>query len=49
MNARISCTPNYPADRWALRAHDALLVSAFGIWSVALGLTPVLIFHALTN
>jgi hypothetical protein len=49
MNARISCSPKYPANRWALRAYDALLVSAFGIWSVALGVTPVLIVQALVN
>jgi hypothetical protein len=49
MNVQISCSPRYPINRWALRAQDVLMVSAFGIWSVVLGLSPILIFHALAS
>jgi len=49
MNAQIPCSPKYPINRWALRAQDALMVSAFGIWSVVLGLSPILIFRVLAS
>lgn len=49
MNANIPCSPKYPIDRWALRAQDMLMVSAFGIWSVVLGVSPILLFHVLAN
>jgi hypothetical protein len=29
------------------RIHDVLLVSSFGVWTVLLGLSPVLAFHML--
>jgi hypothetical protein len=32
---------------WSLGPQDLLIVSAFGIWSVILGLSPVLAYHAL--
>jgi len=32
-----------------LRAQDTLMVSAFGVWSVVLGVAPILIFHVLAN
>ena len=38
----------YPADRLALAIQDFLMVSAFGVWALFLGLSPVLVFHALT-
>jgi hypothetical protein len=37
----------YPISRWALWRQDVLMVSAFGVWTVSLGLLPVLVFHAL--
>ena len=49
MNAQIPCSPKYPINRWALRAQDTLMVSAFGVWSVVLGVAPILIFHVLAN
>jgi hypothetical protein len=27
--------------------HDFLLVSSFGLWAAVLGLSPVIVFHAL--
>ncbi len=39
---------NYPISRRALVIHDILMVSAFGVWALLLGLSPVLVFHALT-
>jgi hypothetical protein len=38
----------YPVNRRAMAIHDFLMVSAFGAWALALGLSPVLVFHALT-
>jgi hypothetical protein len=38
----------YPVSRRAMAIQDFLMVSAFGIWALALGLSPVLVFHALT-
>jgi hypothetical protein len=49
MNAEIPCSPKYPINRWALRAQDTLMVSAFGVWSVVLGVAPILLFRVLTN
>ena len=37
----------YPINRWALLWQDLLMLSAFGIWTTALGLLPVLLVHAL--
>ncbi len=33
---------------WAERKQDFLMVSAFGIWALILGLAPVLLFRALS-
>ena len=49
MNVQISCSRRYPINRWPLRAQDALMVSAFGIWFVIFGLAPILFFHGLAN
>ncbi|MEO6945936.1 MAG: hypothetical protein ABI150_04980 [Nitrobacter sp.] len=49
MNVQIPCSPRYPINRWALRAQDALMVSAFGVWFVVIGLAPILLFYAMVN
>jgi len=33
---------------WADRKQDFLMVSAFGMWAAVLGLSPVLLFRALS-
>jgi hypothetical protein len=38
----------YPIARGALAIQDFLMVTAFGAWALLLGLSPVLVFHALT-
>jgi hypothetical protein len=38
----------YPIARRALAIQDFLMVTAFGAWALVLGLSPVLVFHALT-
>jgi hypothetical protein len=38
----------YPIARGALAIQDFLMVTAFGAWALVLGLSPVLVFHALT-
>jgi hypothetical protein len=38
---------NYPIGRWALWRQDILMVSAFVVWAVVLGLLPVLVIGAL--
>jgi hypothetical protein len=38
----------YPIARGALPIQDFLMVTAFGAWALVLGLSPVLVFHALT-
>ena len=48
MNIQITHPAMYPVSRRALAIQDFLMVSAFGIWSLVLGLSPVLVFHALT-
>jgi hypothetical protein len=48
MNIQITHPATYPAGRRALAIQDFLMVSAFGIWALVLGLSPVLVFHALT-
>jgi len=37
----------YPINRWALLRQDLLMISAFGIWTTALGLLPVFVVHVL--
>ncbi|HXL12649.1 MAG TPA: hypothetical protein VN941_01640 [Bradyrhizobium sp.] len=37
----------YPINRWALLRQDLLMISAFGIWTTALGLLPVFLVHVL--
>jgi hypothetical protein len=37
----------YPINRWALLRQDLLMISAFGIWTTALGLLPVFLIHVL--
>jgi hypothetical protein len=44
MNAQFS---GYSTDR-ARTIQDILMVSAFGVWALLLGISPVLVFHALT-
>ncbi|MEA2822515.1 MAG: hypothetical protein QOJ86_4519 [Bradyrhizobium sp.] len=48
MNIQIRHPAMYPVSRRALAIQDFLMVSAFGIWALVLGLSPVLVFHALT-
>jgi hypothetical protein len=40
---------NYPITRWALWRQDVLVVFAFFVWAVVLGLLPVLVFSALVS
>jgi len=42
------CSVRYPKGRRARRIQDVLVVSAFGLWALLLGLSPVLMFHVLT-
>jgi hypothetical protein len=46
MNTRNSA--RYRKSRGPLPIQDILMVSAFGAWALLLGLSPVLVFHALT-
>jgi hypothetical protein len=46
MNTRNSA--RYPKSRTELAIQDILMVAAFGAWALLLGLSPVLVFHALT-
>jgi hypothetical protein len=48
MNIQITPSAMYPVSRRALAIQDFLMVSAFGVWALLLGLSPVLVFHALT-
>ncbi len=48
MTNQITHSGMYPVGRRALAIQDFLMVSAFGVWAVVLGLSPVLVFHALT-
>ena len=47
MSIHAICSSKYPISRWALWRQDILMVSAFSMWAVVLGLLPVLAFHAL--
>jgi hypothetical protein len=47
MSIQISHSAKYPISRRALVTRDILMVSAFGIWALLLGLSPVLVFRAL--
>ena len=44
----IQHSARYPIARGALAIQDFLMVTAFGAWALVLGLSPVLVFHALT-
>ena len=44
----IQHSARYPIARGALAIQDFLMVTAFGAWAMVLGLSPVLVFHALT-
>ena len=44
----IQHSAKYPIARGALAIQDFLMVTAFGAWALLLGLSPVLVFHALT-
>jgi hypothetical protein len=44
----IQHSAKHPVARDALTIQDFLLVSAFGAWALVLGLSPILVFHALT-
>lgn len=44
----IQHSARYPVARGALAIQDFLMVTAFGAWALVLGLSPVLVFHALT-
>ena len=48
MNIQIRHSRRYPASHRASAIQDFLMVSAFGVWALLLGLSPVLVFHALT-
>jgi hypothetical protein len=43
----IQHSAKYPIARGALAVQDFLMVTAFGTWALVLGLSPVLVFHAL--
>ena len=38
----------YPVSARVLAIQDFLMVSAFGVWALVLGLSPVLVFCALS-
>ena len=44
----IQHSAKYPIARGALAIQDFLMVTAFGAWALVLGLSPVVVFHALT-
>jgi hypothetical protein len=44
----IQHSAKYPIARRALAIQDFLMVTVFGAWALVLGLSPVLVFHALT-
>ncbi|MEA2881929.1 MAG: hypothetical protein QOH32_1185 [Bradyrhizobium sp.] len=44
----IQSSAKYPKDRTARRIQDILMVSAFAVWALLFGLSPILAFHALT-
>jgi hypothetical protein len=44
MKTQITLSAKYPA---AAVAQDIRMVSAFAVWALLLGLSPVLAFHAL--
>jgi hypothetical protein len=44
----IQHSAKYPIARGALAIQDFLMLTAFGAWALVLGLSPVLVFHALT-
>jgi hypothetical protein len=48
MKFQITHSAMYPVGRRALAIQDFLMVSAFGVWALLLGLSPVLVFHVLT-
>jgi hypothetical protein len=48
MTTQITHSAKYPIGRRALATYDILMVAAFGAWALLLGLSPVLVFHALT-
>lgn len=47
MNSHIVHSAKYPIKPWALWKRDFLMISAFGIWTAALGLLPVFLFNLL--
>ena len=44
----IQHSAKYPIARRALAIQDFLMVTAFGAWALVLGLSPIVVFHALT-
>ena len=44
----IQHSAKYPIARSALAIQDFLMVTAFGAWALVLGLSPLLVFHAMT-
>jgi hypothetical protein len=46
MNSTIGIT-RLMANRWSFGADDLLIVSAFGLWSAILGISPILLLRAL--
>jgi hypothetical protein len=44
----IQHSAKYPIAHGARAIQDFLMVTAFGAWALVLGLSPVLVFHALT-
>jgi hypothetical protein len=47
MSINTTHSAKYPINRWALWRQDFLIVSAFSVWTSALGLLPVFLIHAL--
>ena len=39
--------PKFPASTRSVWLQDILIVSSFAVWVAVLGLSPVLVFHAL--
>jgi len=48
MDTQIKHSAKYPVSRLASVMQDIRMVSAFAVWALLLGASPVLVFHALT-
>jgi hypothetical protein len=48
MHTQIKHSAKYPVSRFASAMQDIRMVSAFAVWALVLGASPVLVFQALT-